>query len=167
DRRHHLVCEALGWHRPGAQRRHRRRTGRVPRRGVQPVSHTRAPRPGSGASRTPGRGILMPAGGCSPAHTRQLFRLLTAAIQRGLSFATDSRVSLPVLPSTIGGRESHAGVPPTESTRCGGRAPALTYPAHAAAGTTPTGSAAPRCRTRPCARPGHPPAPPPPPPAGP
>ena len=35
----------------------------------------------------------------------------------------------------------------------------LRCPAHAAAGTTPTGSPAPRCRTPPCARPGHPPAP--------
>jgi len=37
DRWHHLVCAALGWHRPGAQRRQRRRTDRVPRRGVQPL----------------------------------------------------------------------------------------------------------------------------------
>jgi len=34
---HHLVCEALGWHRRGAQRRQRGRAGRVPWSGVQPI----------------------------------------------------------------------------------------------------------------------------------
>jgi len=31
------VREALGWHRPGAQRRQRGQASRVPRRGVQPI----------------------------------------------------------------------------------------------------------------------------------
>ena len=96
--RHHLHQALIGeyqhrlrcrWHRPGTQRCQRWRASRVPPRGVQPISHTwpvfitgrigqrspDVPRPGSDASRSPGRGIFHACrpGALTPAAARPVW----------------------------------------------------------------------------------------------